>query len=123
MDNENLEKKILTILPDAVLDKNSQHLTITVVNEKLHTLAQQLKEDDETAFDYLFCLYGVDYGDNLAVVYHLESTKYRHAIILKTLTPNRENPQIDSVYDIWKAAEYHENEVYDLLGIKFKNHK
>jgi NADH:ubiquinone oxidoreductase subunit C len=41
---------------------------------------------------------------------------------LKTKIANRETPVIESVYDIWKAAEYHEREIYDLLGIKFRNH-
>ena len=45
-----------------------------------------------------------------------------HSIVLKTRTSDRENPQIDSVSDIWQTAEFHEREVYDLLGIKFKNH-
>ena len=37
-------------------------------------------------------------------------------------TSDRENPQIDSVSDIWETANLHEREVYDLLGIKFTNH-
>jgi NADH:ubiquinone oxidoreductase subunit C len=41
---------------------------------------------------------------------------------LIVLIANRETPQVDSVYNIWKAAEYHEREIFDLLGITFRNH-
>lgn len=122
MDNEKLKAKVLSIIPDAEVTESKQYLTVSVVPGKLHELAKQLKEDSDTYFDYLFCLSGVDYGDCLGVVYHLESVKHRHSVVLKTKTPDREIPQLDSVYDLWKAAEYHEREVYDLFGIKFENH-
>ncbi len=122
MNNEKLQAKVLSIVPNAEVINGKQYLEVTVIPDKLHELAKQLKEDSETQFDYLFCQSGVDYGDSLGVVYHIESVKYRHSIILKTKTTDRENPQLESVYDLWKTAEYHEREVYDLLGIKFINH-
>ena len=122
MDIEKLKAKILSLVPNAEVSDDKQHLTISVIPGKIFQLAKMLKEDADTSYDYLICLSGVDYGDSLGVVYHIESVKNRHTIVLKTKTPNRENPQIDSVYDVWKAAEYHEREVFDLLGIKFKNH-
>jgi NADH-quinone oxidoreductase subunit C len=42
-------------------------------------------------------------------------------LVLKSRT-GRDNPNLDSVCDIWKAAEFLEREIYDLLGIKFNNH-
>jgi len=122
MNNEKLQAKVLSIVPNAEVINGKQYLEVTVIPDKLHELAKQLKEDSETQFDYLFCQSGVDYGDSLGVVYHIESVKHRHSIVLKTKTPNRETPQLDSVCDIWNAAEYHEREVFDLLGIKFINH-
>jgi NADH:ubiquinone oxidoreductase subunit C len=88
----------------------------------LYQVAKQLRENEKTQFDFLFCLSGVDYGVDLGVVYHLRSTSYDHAVVLKTRTSDREHPLLDSVSDIWKTAEFHEREVFDLLGIKFKNH-
>ena len=41
---------------------------------------------------------------------------------MKVKTPDRENPEFQSVTDIWKTADLHEREVYDLLGIKFTGH-
>ena len=122
MDNDKLKEKVLSIIPNAEVVIGKQYLEVTVILGKIHELAKQLKENPETNFDYLFCQSGVDYGDSLGVVYHIESIKYKHSIVLKTKIANRENPVIESVYDIWKAAEYHEREIYDLLGIKFRNH-
>lgn len=122
MDNDKLKEKVLSIVPNAEVVEGKQYLEVTVIPGKLHELAKQLKEDQETLFDFMFCQSGIDYGDSLGVVYHIESIKYRHSIVLKTKIANRETPIIESVYDIWKAAEYHEREIYDLVGIKFRNH-
>ncbi len=103
-------------------EEGSQFLNIFVQPEQLHALMAQLKSNEQTHFDYLFCLSGVDWGTELGVVYHLESTIHRHSIVVKVKTPDRENPTLDSVYDIWMTAEFHEREVYDFFGIKFNNH-
>jgi NADH-quinone oxidoreductase subunit C len=95
---------------------------VSVPLSKLYSLARQLREKEEVQFDFLFNLTGVDYGQDLGVVYHLRSTVHNHSIVLKTRTSDRENPQIDSVSGIWETANLHEREVYDLLGIKFTNH-
>jgi NADH:ubiquinone oxidoreductase subunit C len=122
MDNDKLKEKVLSIVPNAEVVNGKQYLEVTVIPGKIHEIAKQLKENPETNFDFLFCQSGVDYGDSLCVVYHIESVKYKHSIVLKTKIANRETPVIESVYDIWKAAEYPEREIYDLFGIKFRNH-
>jgi len=103
-------------------EEGSQFLNIIVQPEQLHELMSQLKGIIETHFDYLFCLSGVDWGEELGVVYHLESTTHRHIVVVKVKTGDRENPKLDSVYDIWATAEYHEREVFDFFGIIFNNH-
>ena len=82
----------------------------------------QLKSNSETNFDYLFCVTGMDWGKELGVIYHLESTTHRHIIVVKVKTEDRENPTLDTVCDIWKTADLHEREVFDFFGIKFNNH-
>ncbi len=103
-------------------EEESQFLNITVKPEQLYQLLTQLKTNEETCFDYLFCLSGVDWGEELGVVYHLESTIHRHIIVVKVKTDDRENPILDSVCDIWATAEFHEREVFDFFGIIFNNH-
>ena len=122
MNNEELKKKILSILPIAELIENPQFLSFNIPSDGFYKLAKSLKESDDLAFNFLFCLTGMDYGDSLGVVYHLSSTKYGHEIVLKVSAGNRETPAIDTVCDIWRTAEFHEREVFDLFGIKFNNH-
>jgi NADH:ubiquinone oxidoreductase subunit C len=122
MDKIQLGEFIKSIDKDLEIKEGKQYLEVTVPPSMLYKLAKQLREKEETQFDFLFCLTGVDYRTDLGVVYHLRSTIYDHVIVLKTRTSDRENPYLDSVADIWQTADFHEREVYDLLGIKFKNH-
>jgi len=122
MTNEQLKEKILSIDPKVEITEGKQFLTVTLSTNKIINLAQKLKNDEETKFDYLMCLSGVDYKDSLGVVYHIGSSKHNHVIVIKTKTSNRENPVLESVTGIWETANFHEREVYDLFGIKFKNH-
>jgi NADH/F420H2 dehydrogenase subunit C len=123
MTNESLQELIGSWSPNLEFnEEGSQYLNVTIPIEELHAIMFKLKHNDQTRFDYLFCLTGVDWGEELGVVYHLESTNFRHSLVVKTQTAERENPVIDSVYDIWATAEFHEREVYDFFGIKFNTH-
>jgi NADH:ubiquinone oxidoreductase subunit C len=122
MDKLQLGDFIRSLSSDLEIKEGTQYLEVTVPPASLHQLAKQLREREETQFDFLFCLSGVDYGADLGVVYHMRSTKLEHVVVMKTRTSDRENPVIDTVCDIWQTAEFHEREVFDLLGIKFNNH-
>jgi len=122
MDNITLKEKILSLVPGAEFQENKQYLTFLIPSDKMHELALKLKNEPEFNFDYLYCLSGVDYPKYLEIVYHLESTGHRHELVLKVRTAGRENANADTVCDIWKTAEFHEREIYDLLGIKFNHH-
>ncbi len=103
-------------------EEGSEFLNVFVEPENFHSLMSQLKNNEETSFDYLFCLSGVDWGAELGVVYHLESTEHRHTLVVKVKTSDRENPTLDTVCNIWATAEFHEREVFDFFGIHFTNH-
>ena len=122
MDKIQLGEFIKSIAGDAEIRDGKQYLEIMVPPSSLYKLARQLKENADTQFDFLFCLTGVDWGPDLGVIYHMRSTIYNHTVVLKTRTSDRENPILDSVTDIWQTAEFHEREVFDLLGIRFANH-
>ena len=122
MDKSKLGEFVRSLEPEAEVKEGKQFVEVSVPSSRLYALARNLREGEDTWFDYLFCLTGVDWGEDLGVVYHLESTRYRHAIVLKTRTSDREHPQFDSVADIWRTADFHEREVFDLLGIRFNNH-
>ncbi len=89
----------------------------------LHVLdvAKFLRDDDDTLFDFLSCLSGVDLKGRLAVVYHLFSMTKRHKITLRVEVPT-DNPAVQSVESIWKTANWHEREAFDLYGINFVGH-
>ena len=122
MDKIQLGEFIKSINPEYDIKEGKDYLEVTVPSSLLYAFARQLREREELQFDYLFCLSGVDYGQDLGVVYHLRSTKYDHVVVIKTRISDRVNPILDSVSDIWKTADFHEREVFDLLGIKFANH-
>lgn len=122
MDKTQLGEFVRSLDPDIEVVDGKQYPEVNVPPEKLFELAKKLKENKETLFDYLICITGVDWGSDLGVTYHITSSKYGHTIVLKVRTADRENPEFDSVYDIWKTAELHEREAYDLLGIRFRNH-
>jgi NADH-quinone oxidoreductase subunit C len=122
MDKIQLAEFIKTLDHEVEIKDGRQYLEVTVPAAKLYSLAKQLRERGESQFDFLFCLSGVDYGQDLGITYHLRSTVFDHSIVLKTRTSDREHPQFDSVSDIWKTADFHEREAFDLLGIRFANH-
>ncbi len=122
MDKIQLAEFIKSLDSDLEIKEGKQYTEVTVPPSKIHSLASQLKEKEETLFDFLDCVTGVDYGHDLGVIYHLRSTKYKHIVVLKTRTADRDHPQFDSVSDIWETANLQEREAFDLLGIKFANH-
>ena len=103
-------------------ETDTQYLEVTVDRLVWHDLALKLRDDEQTRFDLLFCVTGVDWPNHLSVVYHLESTTFRHILVVKVSTENREEAILDTVSDIWSTAELHEREIYDLLGVHFNNH-
>jgi len=122
MNKIELGEFIKSLDKDLDIKESGQFTEVTVPPSKLYSLALLLREAAEVQFDFLFCLTGVDYGQDLGVVYHLRSTVFDHVVVLKTRTSDRVNPQLDSVASIWKTADFHEREVFDLFGIRFINH-
>lgn len=123
MNNEELKNKISLLTENAEFtEEGSEFLNVIVPPEKFHDLAYSLRHNEDLQFDYLFCLSGVDWVTHLMVVYHLNSTVLNHSLVLKVKLNDRISPEVDTVCDIWRTAEFHEREVYDLFGIKFRNH-
>jgi NADH-quinone oxidoreductase subunit C/D len=93
----------------------------TVELSKFSEEMAQLKNNKH--FDFLRNLTGEDWGEEgLGVVYQLENTDTYETINIKVVNPDRENPWIPTVTDLWKAANFYEREVYDFYGIIFIGH-
>jgi NADH-quinone oxidoreductase subunit C len=121
MTNEELKVNITELLPTATFEESGQWLTINVEPGSWHLLAEQLRQEPSLFFDYLFCLTCIDWKTHLTMVYHLDSTKFRHNIVIKSKL-DAGDPVIASVSDIWKTADFHEREVYEMFGVNFPGH-
>ena len=126
MTSEDIYTKLKEEFGDSILSLEEVVLDsfILIAPDAIADIARYLVEDSELAFDSLMCLSGVDLGvkeENLEIVYHLFSMTHRHTVVLKVHLP-KEDPHIPSVEDIWKTANWHEREAYDLYGITFAGH-
>ena len=120
LNGQDIAAKITEKFPDSVIlsDKN----TVVVKNDALYKVAEYLKNTPEFDFNYLSDLTSADYLDYLEIVYQLMSLEHNHSLTLKTRCYDRENPVVPSVYNLWRAADYQEREIYDMMGIKFEGH-
>ncbi len=84
-------------------------------------ISQFLRGDDRLSMDHLELLGGADYKDRIEVVYVLYSMKYHHRYTIKCRLP-REAPSVHTVESIWRVANWHEREAYDMYGIVFEGH-
>ena len=121
MSNEELKIKLIELIPSATFEEGNEWMTINIESSNWKTVAQQFRSTAGFEFDYLFCLTCVDWKTHLTMVYHLTSTIHRHTLVVKSKL-DRNNPEIETVSDIWRTAEFHEREVYDLFGVKFSHH-
>ncbi len=112
--------------------------TLIVQPADAHEIMRFLKSDDKTSYDLLSDVLGVDYlnypakaAGRFAVVYLLESIERNDRFAVKTfLDPSMSTEgtdidpalELDSVTDIWPGAEWPEREVFDMFGIRFRNH-
>jgi NADH-quinone oxidoreductase subunit C len=123
-------KKLDSIDPYAVVDAAD-----------LLEVCRYLRNEPSLRFDILNCITGVDYLEpdpkkaakagfdpHLEVVYHLSSFAHKHRFVLKVLLPRwkgdkaGELPEVPSVTSIWRTADWHERETYDLCGVRFMGH-
>ncbi|HEX6134185.1 MAG TPA: NADH-quinone oxidoreductase subunit C [Longimicrobiales bacterium] len=96
---------------------------VYVASERVRELLQWLRDDAGQRYDLLVDLTAVDYGGGrpLEVVYQLWSTTERRQLRIKATLPLTAL-EIDSVVEIWRAADWLEREVWDLFGIHFRGH-
>lgn len=109
-------------------------VTVQLPGEKLLEICTALRDEPEFSFEQLIDLCGVDYleygetpwqGPRFAVVYHLLSVKNNQRLRLKVFLPlmsSDDMPRVDSVVNIWNAANWYEREAFDLFGILFEGH-
>ena len=108
----------LSVKPDAV------PATIQVPAGQFKELVAFMHEDDRLYFDMLSSLTAIDNGEEAStidIIYHLYSIPFDRSMALQVTIP-RDNPAISTISDIWRGANWHEREAYDLVGVTFEGH-
>ena len=114
---------------------------IEVSPEGLVDVCTYLRDEPTLRFNFLNCISGVDYLEpdpkkaaktgwepHTEVVYHLWSLPNKVSLVLKVILPRWKDgvegqlPEVPTVSGVWRTADWHEREVYDLSGIRFLGH-
>lgn len=121
MTKEGLKIKLTELLPAITIDESGEWLNVnTAVADFLKTV-ELLRNDPVLKMDYLFCLTCIDFKTHLTMVYHFTSTDHHQPVVVKVQL-DRNKPEIETVSHIWRTAEFHEREVYEMFGVNFLNH-
>lgn len=108
-------------------DHSNKVEALEIVAKDLIGILKILRSADETKLNLLITISGVDSADTYDTVYHLWSYENDKELVLKVLTKKTETPEdglplIPSISRFWPAANWHERETYDLVGIRFTGH-
>lgn len=106
------------------LEANEKLTQLTVPAEELVSICDLLWRDPQTYFDSLSCVTAIDLGPEVGqmeVIYTLYSIPFHVTLHLKVLI-DRDKPEVPSLCGIWKTADWHEREAFDLLGVQFVGH-
>ena len=94
----------------------------TVAAADLHEAAKLCRDAPDLHMDMLHCEFAVDYVERIQMLYLLYSVPHNRRAMLKVDLP-AEGPVVDSVTDLWIAAEWYEREAHDLFGVDFKGNE
>jgi NADH-quinone oxidoreductase subunit C len=117
---EAIAEALRSALPNAVVGATPGW--VEVRPETVLEASRWLRDSPRFDFRQLLSLTAVDRFDRFEVVYHLLSLHKNQSGVLKTVISDREEPAVDSVVPVWYGAILQEREVYDLFGIRFREH-
>lgn len=109
---------------DCTVEETMTPKGIRIPAADLIPVCQKLHRDPSSFFDMLSCISAVDNGTaagTIDVVYNLSSIPFDHHLSVKVVI-SRDTPELESVTAIWKAANWHEREAFDMFGVWFKGH-
>jgi len=123
-----LANKLSEHFGDAIQEFVEYRGDLTMVLDRAHILpvCRFLQTDPDFLFDFLSHVTAVDYSAlgrdvRYDVVYHLYSIPKTHRLRIRCAVPE-DDPTIDSVFPVWRTANFHERETYDMFGIIFQGH-
>jgi len=134
-----LEQKFSTRIKSKKLDAIDPFVVVEPAD--LIEVCRFLRDDPRMSFELLNCITAVDYLEldakkapkagfepHMEVVYHFSSFSHRHRLVLKLILPRWKNnqagelPEVPSLSELWRTANWHEREVFDLSGVRFSGH-
>ena len=124
MNREEIVAALTEKFGDAVQEVEAKGLhepTVAVPADRLLEVCEFCRDDRNLRFNLLSMISGVDRKDRLQAVYHLDSTVHKHWVVLH-VDCDSDAPVVPSVHALWPAANWHERETYDLMGIVFEGH-
>ena len=104
---------------------SSGQTVVYLSRDRLHDALAWLKDTPGQEYNYLTDVTAVDYRDPerpLEVVYQLRSLGRKADLRVKIGLDKREPLEVQSVYDLWRGADWLEREVYDMFGVTFVDH-
>ncbi len=130
---EAISKRLATLLEgrDFSVHEHVGELTLVIQRADMLSVMRQLRDDFNLNFEQLIDVCGVDYqsygdgawqGKRFASVYHLLSVNKNHRLRVRVFAEDDDFPVVDSVIDIWPAANWFEREAFDLFGILYEGH-
>jgi NADH-quinone oxidoreductase subunit C len=105
----------------AAASYDRKELTLTIHPARILEVCEFLKSDQFTRLASVTCVDWYPMEPRFEVIYHLHSIARNERLRLKCKVGG-DDPAIDSVYPVWKSADWYEREVYDLFGVSFRNH-
>ena len=117
--HENLKQRFGEHVGEVTVNAPDPFIVIEAAG--LVEVATFLRDEPGYELDYLAAVTAVDLGDTLQSVYHLLSLTHRHALVLKVEVP-RDKPEVPTVSGVWPAANWHEREQWDLMGLVYTGH-
>ena len=121
---EEIYKKLQKSFGGTILESDMEVLepVVGIDPQSIAEVTGFLKNEPDLKFTSLMCLSSVDLDEeNLQVVYHLHSMDHNHKIILGVIIP-KNAAKIPTVSGVWRTANWHEREAFDLMGVEFEGH-
>lgn len=123
---ETILNRLKTNLPDLQIEfsEYKDELTLQVHRKDLVEVCKILKNNDSLKFNLCEDITAIDWArrkNRFTVVYHLFSLKNKFQLVVKVDVDESEC-NVDTVSSVWRSANWHEREVYDMYGITFNNH-
>ncbi|MDH4089102.1 MAG: NADH-quinone oxidoreductase subunit C [Cyclobacteriaceae bacterium] len=123
-------EQILSIVKDSCsyaepkVDERATPKGVILSREDIIPVARAMQQNPLLYFDMLSCITGIDNGPEartMEVVYNLYSIPFNHHSTIRIIL-SRDNPEVESVSGVWKTADWHEREIFDMYGVVFINH-